>query len=74
MEEKKAKNKKTNSIAELVDLYPTLCDLTKGEKPSHLQGNSLTNSLLKHDKIYNNDILIIFLLVLYLIYLFLFYK
>ena len=51
------KNKKTNSFAELVDLYPTLCDVTKGEKPSHLQGNSLTNSLLKPDMIYKSTAL-----------------
>jgi len=46
------KNRKTNSIAELVDLYPTLCNVTQGEKPSHLQGNSLVSSLQNPDKIY----------------------
>ncbi|MCK4998255.1 MAG: sulfatase-like hydrolase/transferase, partial [Anaerohalosphaera sp.] len=32
---------KTDSLAELVDLYPTLCDLAKLDKPTHLQGDSL---------------------------------
>lgn len=51
------KNRKTNSIAELVDLYPTLCNLTKGEKPSHLHGNSLVSSLKNPDKIYKTTAL-----------------
>ena len=40
------KNKKTNSVAELIDLYPTLCELSSGEKPKHLQGNSLVESMI----------------------------
>ena len=52
-----SKNKKTNSIAELVDLYPTLCDLTKGKKPLHLQGTSLINSLFEPDKIFKSSAL-----------------
>jgi len=51
------KNRKTNSIAELVDLYPTLCNVTQGEKPSHLQGNSLVSSLQNPDKIYKTTAL-----------------
>ena len=39
------KNKRTNSIAELVDIYPTLCELTAGESPTHLQGSSLVSAL-----------------------------
>ena len=35
----------TNSIAELVDIYPTLCELTAGESPNHLQGSSLVSAL-----------------------------
>ena len=31
---------KTDALVELVDLYPTLCDLAGIEKPSHLQGKS----------------------------------
>jgi len=36
---------RTKNIAELVDLYPTLCDLTDVNHPEHLQGESLINSL-----------------------------
>ncbi|VAW17995.1 Sulfatase [hydrothermal vent metagenome] len=35
------KGLKTNSLAEFVDIYPTLCDLTALEKPKHLEGQSL---------------------------------
>ena len=47
-------NKKTNSIAELIDLYPTLCDLTSGIPPAHLQGTSLFSSLENPEKVYKN--------------------
>lgn len=50
-------NKKTNSIAELVDLYPTICDLTFGDSPSHLQGVSLVSSLKNSEKIYKKTAL-----------------
>lgn len=50
-------NKKTNSIAELVDLYPTLCDLTMGQKPKHLHGTSLISSIKNPDKIYKTNAL-----------------
>ncbi len=33
------------SLVELVDLYPTLCDLAGLPKPQHLQGNSFANLL-----------------------------
>lgn len=46
------KNKKTNSIAELVDLYPSICDLAKISKPTHLEGNSLTNALQNPSKVF----------------------
>jgi iduronate 2-sulfatase len=36
---------RTETIAELVDLYPTLCDLTKIDSPLHLQGESVVASL-----------------------------
>lgn len=37
----KAKNAKTAALVELVDVYPTLCELVGIEKPEHLQGTSL---------------------------------
>ncbi len=35
----------TKSLSELVDLYPTICDLAGIELPKHLQGESLTPTL-----------------------------
>jgi len=35
------KGLKTKSLAEFVDIYPTLCDLAGLEKPNHLEGQSL---------------------------------
>ena len=37
---------RTSSFAGLIDLYPTLCDLTGVEKPSHLEGTSLVPVLI----------------------------
>ncbi|UGU15948.1 sulfatase [Sinomicrobium kalidii] len=36
-----SKGEKTRSLAELVDVYPTLCELSGIEQPGHLQGESL---------------------------------
>ena len=35
----------TSALVELIDLYPTLCDLTGLEKPAHLQGTSFLATL-----------------------------
>ena len=48
---------RTNSIAELVDIYPTLCELTAGESPAHLQGSSLVSALKSPDKLFKNKAL-----------------
>ena len=45
---------RTNSIAELVDIYPTLCELTAGESPTHLLGSSLVSALESPDEIFKN--------------------
>jgi arylsulfatase A-like enzyme len=37
-----AKNEITESFTELVDIYPTLCEIAKIEAPTYLQGESLT--------------------------------
>ena len=38
---------KTKSLVELVDIYPTLCDLTGLQKPHHLQGKSFVDVLTR---------------------------
>ena len=35
------KQKRINTVVELLDIYPTLCELSNIEKPNHLQGKSL---------------------------------
>ncbi|MEO1525239.1 MAG: sulfatase-like hydrolase/transferase [Planctomycetota bacterium] len=40
----------TTALVELVDLYPTLCDLTGLEKPSHLEGHSYAPLLAEPDR------------------------
>ena len=47
----------TNSIAELVDIYPTLCELTAGESLTHLQGSSLVSALESPGKLFKNKAL-----------------
>jgi len=39
----------SKSLVELVDLYPTLCELAGLEKPMHLQGKSFVQTLAKPD-------------------------
>ena len=36
----KSRGMKTNALVELVDIFPTLCDLVDVPKPSHLEGHS----------------------------------
>jgi arylsulfatase A-like enzyme len=38
---KQKKQKRINTVVELLDIYPTLCELSNIEKPKHLQGKSL---------------------------------
>ena len=37
----KNRGKKTEALVELVDMYPTLCDLAGIDKPQHLEGHSM---------------------------------
>lgn len=41
---------RTRTIAELVDLYPTICDVAGVAKPGHLQGESLVPALREPSK------------------------
>jgi iduronate 2-sulfatase len=41
----KAPGKSTNGIVELLDIYPTLCELAGLPVPDHCEGNSFTNLL-----------------------------
>ncbi|UMB61695.1 sulfatase [Lutibacter sp. A80] len=43
----KTKGQKANATVELIDLYPTLCDLAELNKPKHLEGESLVSILKK---------------------------
>ncbi len=45
---------RTTAFAELVDLYPTLCDLTTSPKPDHLEGTSLV-PILKNPEAKGKD-------------------
>ncbi len=44
-----AKNKTSDSLAEFIDVYPTLCDLAHLDKPAQLQGKSLLPTLKDPD-------------------------
>ena len=50
-------NKRSNSIAELVDLYPTICELANIPIPPHLDGESLVEALQRPSKIFKNTAL-----------------
>jgi arylsulfatase A-like enzyme len=42
---------RTQSLSELVDLYPTICDLAAIDPPDHIQGQSLTGTLRDPPKV-----------------------
>jgi len=48
---------KTSSLAEFVDIYPTLCDLASLSKPGHLEGKSLL-PILKNPSAIVNEVAI----------------
>ena len=45
------KSSQSDSFAELVDLYPTICELLNIKGPKNLQGNSLVKNLIDPNKI-----------------------
>ena len=49
----KAKGEKSKALTELVDIYPTLCELAGLPVPSHLQGKSLTPLLNEPETAWN---------------------
>tara|TARA_B110000003_G_scaffold83922_1_gene85879 strand:+ start:17243 stop:18649 length:1407 start_codon:yes stop_codon:yes gene_type:complete len=51
------KNKQTNSIVELVDIYPSICDIINISKPKHLEGDSFFKSLQNPLKIFKKTAL-----------------
>jgi len=51
-----AKNQKTASFTELVDIYPTLCDLANIEAPSFVQGESLIPVLRDPSKMLKTEV------------------
>ena len=46
----KVKGSKSNAVVELVDIYPTLCELAGLKKPNTLEGNSIVPILKKPNK------------------------
>ena len=53
---KHVKNKMTASFTELVDVYPTLCDIANIEAPNYLQGKSLIPVLEDPSKILKTEV------------------
>lgn len=49
-----ANGQKLSQLAEFVDIYPTLCDLTGLELPAHVQGESLT-AVMKNPSLSGKD-------------------
>lgn len=50
---KKVKGQTTNALVELVDVFPTLCDLAGLDKPSNIEGTSLVPLLKKPSRKWN---------------------
>ncbi len=48
--------KRNKVLTELIDLYPTLCDLCSIEKPEHLEGKSLKHILKNPDSRHKEEI------------------
>lgn len=48
------KNKKVNEIVEFIDIYPTICDLTKTEIPESVEGQSLVELMKGNHKDWKN--------------------
>lgn len=44
------RGKKTDALVELIDMYPTLCELTGVDLPSHLEGTSFVPLIEKPDR------------------------
>ncbi|MCM8539036.1 MAG: sulfatase [Lentisphaeraceae bacterium] len=53
----KSKGKKTKALVELMDIYPTLVDLAKLERPKHLQGKSLVPLMENSELEWNEPVL-----------------
>jgi len=57
---KKTRGKSTNALVELVDMYPTLCDLAGIEKPENLEGYSFKPLLNNPNKPWKKAVFSVF--------------
>ncbi|OEJ99423.1 iduronate-2-sulfatase [Flavivirga aquatica] len=53
---KETRGKKSNALVELVDMYPTLCELADIELPSHLEGQSFVPLLDNPNKAWKSAV------------------